>query len=105
VALVPVVGDVQKASFEADVDERRLHPEAPDDAAEIDVADDAAARRPFDMQFLDDPCSTIATRVPAGELMRNSIMGTREMGNGNRRRCSSRDLRIAHRGLARIGGS
>ena len=52
--LLPDVGDVQKRrALQAHLHERRLHPgEHARDLAHVDVADQAAARRAFDVQLL-----------------------------------------------------
>jgi hypothetical protein len=62
------VGHVQEGrALEADVDEGRLHAgQHARHLAEIDVADEPALQRAFDVQFLDAPFSMSATRVSCG---------------------------------------
>ncbi len=54
---LPDIGDVQEGgALQADLDEGRLHAgQDAADAAQVDVADQTAAGRPLDMQFLHDP--------------------------------------------------
>ncbi len=56
-ARLPDIGDMQEGgALQADLDKGRLHAgQDAADAAQVDIADQTAAGRPLDMQFLHDP--------------------------------------------------
>jgi hypothetical protein len=68
---LPDVGHVQEGrALQADVDEGRLHAgQHARDLAQVDVADQPALQRAFDVQFLHGAVSTSATRVSCGDQL------------------------------------
>ena len=93
-AVLPDVGDVQeRRALEADLDERALHArQHARDAAEVDVADQAARARALDVQLLHDALlehrdARFLRRYVDEDFMRHRA---RRVGAGGGRTCRRR---------------
>ena len=100
-AMLPDVGDVQeRRALEADLDERALHAgQHARDAAEVDVADQAARARALDVQLLHDALlehrdARFLRRDVDQDLVRHRMLGSGAIRNTLRRKSVAYSTRM-----------